>query len=172
MKRYIFTALIMATNILSQAQSDFDSTVWNANTFDFWKGNWSLTWKNANGEEEHGVNLIESTLKDAVIQENFEAKEGSLKGYVGKSWTVWVPSTKSWKQTWVDNQGAYLDFDGALVDGNPVFHRSFTANGNTILQRMVFLDITEDGFRWDWENSTDGGKTWNLAWQINYKRSN
>lgn len=80
---------------------------------------------------------------------HFEAHEGGLKGYIGKSWTVWNLTSKEWKQTWVDNQGSYLDFEGAIVDGNP-----------------VFPEISEKAFCWDWENSTDDGKTWNLAWQI------
>ena len=170
MKKHILTTLILAIAMLAQGQSDYDSTVWNANTFDFWKGDWALTWTNAQGAEEHGSNLIESTLNDIVIQEKFEAGEGSLKGYIGKSWTVWNPRTKEWKQTWVDNQGSYLDFVGALVDGNPVFRRTVTVNGKTTMQRMVFLEITKDDFRWDWDNSADGGKTWNLSWQIAYKR--
>jgi hypothetical protein len=97
---------------------------------------------------------------------HFEAHEGGLKGYIGKSWTVWNLTSKEWKQTWVDNQGSYLDFEGAIVGGNLVFRRSVAAIGKTSLQRMVFPEISEKAFHWDWENSTDDGKTWNLAWQI------
>lgn len=155
----------------TNAQNDMDSTVWNANTFDFWVGNWELAWQNAKGAEEHGTNKIERTLNNVVIQENFEAGEGSLKGYVGKSWTVWNPNSKQWKQTWVDNQGAYLDFTGTMVDGKPCFAREVTTPaGKTVKQRMVFYDISEEGFMWDWENSQDGGKTWKLAWRIAYVR--
>jgi len=45
-----------------------------------------------------------------------------------------------------------------------------TPNGIIIQQRMIFYEIKKDSFTWDWENSTDYGKTWSLQWRINYKR--
>ena len=35
---------------------------------------------------------------------------------------------------------------------------------------MVFHHITKDAFTWDWEGTTDGGKTWKLLWQLDYRR--
>jgi hypothetical protein len=42
--------------------------------------------------------------------------------------------------------------------------------GGTIISRMVFYDISEDSFTWDWESSTDDGDNWTLNWRIEYSR--
>ena len=38
--------------------------------------------------------------------------------------------------------------------------------GNTVINRMIFHDIKSDSFTWDWQSSSDGGKTWQLNWQF------
>jgi hypothetical protein len=36
---------------------------------------------------------------------------------------------------------------------------------------MVWLDVTTDAFRWQWQRSSDGGATWDVAWEIDYRRA-
>ena len=51
---------------------------------------------------------------------------------------------KVWRQTWVDNQAGYLDFEGGRFDGPApqlVLSRSAVINGQPVRQRMVFRDI-------------------------------
>ncbi|MCP5104005.1 MAG: hypothetical protein GY950_11530 [bacterium] len=141
-----------------------------ANAFDFWIGKWDLTWtvKEKIGK---GKNKIKRILNDRVIKEKFEALSGTLKGFKGKSWSVYNPKTKKWKQTWVDNQGAYLDFTGEINGDKRIFKRQFKNNGKTMMQRMVFFNITKNNFDWNWESSVDSGKTWKLQWQIHYTRA-
>ncbi len=141
-----------------------------AAAFDFWIGKWDLTWT-IKQKVEKGKNKIKRILNDYVIKEDFEAKEGSLKGFRGKSWSVYNPKTKEWKQTWVDSQGAYLDFVGEIKGDKRIFKRTFTNNGKTVMQRMVFFNIKENNFDWNWESSLDNGKTWKLQWQIHYTRA-
>jgi len=95
-----------------------------------------------------------------------------MAGYEGKSYSVYNPQTGEWKQTWVDNEGSYLDFTGDITGGSRIFHRTaVSADDNRFLQRMVFHDITEDSLIWDWERSEDEGETWQLMWRIHYRRS-
>lgn len=142
-----------------------------AEYFDFWLGRWDLSWQNSEGVTDQGTNTIERVLGGHVIKENFEATSGKMKGYVGKSFSVYDPKTETWHQTWVDNQGAYLDFIGKFEGNKRIFIRK-TQNpeGNSIWQRMVFYDIQKDSFNWRWEQSTDNGKTWDLQWKIAYRR--
>jgi hypothetical protein len=35
---------------------------------------------------------------------------------------------------------------------------------------MIFRDIRNDSLTWDWERSTDDGKTWSRQWRILYTR--
>ena len=78
--------------------------------------------------------------------------------------------SNKWKQTWVDNEGSYLDFSGEWKDGQMILSRETNRNGKAVFQRMVFKHITPTEFDWSWESSSDGGKTWQVNWPIHYKR--
>lgn len=139
--------------------------------FDFWIGEWELTWEAPDGSMEKGKNKIERILNGKVIKENFEATSGRMKGFIGKSYSVYNPETEEWKQTWVDNNGAYLDFTGKFDGDKRIFIREVeNSEGNTFMQRMIFYDIKPNSLKWNWERSTDGGKNWKLLWKIAYQR--
>ena len=129
--------------------------------FDFWLGEWELTW----GENEHGTNRIERIMDGAVIQENFEGD-----GYKGMSVSVFSKEDSRWHQTWVDSSGAYLDFVGEFADGKMILIRNGIVEGKPVKQRMVWYDITENKFQWNWERSDDEGGTWRVIWKIQYQR--
>ena len=131
--------------------------------FDFWLGEWDAAWS----DSLHGVNRITKRW-DRVVVEEFDGHPGMpLEGH---SVSVYDTNAKQWKQTWVDNQGGYLDFTGGFADGKMTLSRSFQKDGKTIHQRMVWYDITPAAFHWNWERSLDGGKTWQVQWAINYTR--
>jgi hypothetical protein len=135
--------------------------------FEFWAGTWTGTWQDQEGKSFTGTNRIEWVLGGCVLQENFEDPTGGL---VGKSWSVYDPNQKKWKQTWVDNQGSYQDLAGERQDGKMILEREALIQGQTRRQRMTFYNIAADSFDWDWEISSDGGATWKLGWRIHYTR--
>lgn len=139
--------------------------------YDFWLGGWEVTWQEAGGGTGRGTNFIEKTLDGKVIQENFRVNEGQMSGFKGTSISVFNPTNQVWKQAWADNQGGYFDFTGKIDGTNRIFQTEPREIGKDTLltQRMVFYDITEDSLKWDWESSTDGGKTWDLNWRITYR---
>ncbi len=145
----------------------------NGQEFDFWVGQWDLTWDLGEGKVGHGVNNIVKTLDGKVIQENFEATDaGQNTGFKGTSISVFNPNTKTWHQAWADNQGGYFNFTGEVDDNRRIFKtQSFSQGDKTIVLRMVFYDIQEDSFTWDWERSDNNGESWSLQWRINYKRA-
>lgn len=140
--------------------------------YDFWVGEWNATWQEGDNGTGRGTNRIEKTLDGMVLQEHFRVHEGQQAGFKGTSISVYNPNTQQWKQAWADNQGSYFDFTGATDGDKRIFRTAVTelAGGNLFVQRMVFYDITNDAFTWDWESSTDGGTTWTLNWRINYTR--
>jgi hypothetical protein len=137
---------------------------------DFWLGEWDLTWPGQNqGEVAHGSNSIKRIMDGCVVQENFSG--GDSMSLHGMSVSLFDPTSGKWKQTWVDNQGAYLDFVGEFKDGQMVLAReAVRPDGAKFLQRMVFKNIHENEFDWSWEASKDGGQTWTVQWAIHYKR--
>ena len=171
MKTISLLILLLALNFASKAQSLSTNDLAPQNYYDFWVGTWELMWEDPDGSTAKGVNVIEKVLNDEVIKENFEGLTGHNKGYVGKSWSVYNPNTKEWKQTWVDNTGGYLEFTGAIEGDKRIFKReAINRQENKVFQRMVFYDITKNSFTWDWESSLDEGETWTLQWRIYYKR--
>jgi hypothetical protein len=88
----------------------------------------------------------------------------------------------SWRVTWPGGTGTneisrILDdrvieevFE-VVVDGRISFQRSSPVDGGDVLQRMVWLDVTDDGFRWEWQRSEDGGATWQVSWPLDYRRA-
>lgn len=142
--------------------------------FDFWVGEWDLSWELENGGEGFGTNHVHKTLDETVIQENFEAFQGSYEGFKGKSFSVYNPGKQSWYQTWVDNEGGYIDLEGRVEGERRIFQTDarITAQGDTIMNRMVFYDIEPNSFTWDWEYSMDEGESWTLSWRIYYQRMN
>ena len=137
--------------------------------FEFWVGEWDLTWPGQNGAPpQHGANSIKRILDGCVVQENFSSQDAAQ--LRGTSVSIFDLASGVWKQTWVDNQGSYFDFTGGFKDGSMVLQREATRSGERFLQRMVWKNITEKEFDWSWESSHDGGKTWQVQWPIHYKR--
>jgi hypothetical protein len=137
---------------------------------EFWVGEWDLTWPgNKSGETDHGTNSVHRILDGCIIQENFSAAEaGHLRG---QSVSIFDVTSGKWKQTWVDNEGGYLDFVGEFKGNQMILAREAIRPDRTkSLQRMVFKNITRDEFDWIWEGSNDGGKSWTVVWPIHYKR--
>lgn len=138
---------------------------------EFWVGEWNLTWPGDKpGELDHGTNSIRRLLDSCVLQENFSG--GNAMHLRGMSLSIFDTRAGKWKQTWVDNEGGYLDFVGEFRDGQMILARdAIRPDGTKVIQRMVFKNITANEFDWSWEASKDGGKTWDVMWPIHYKRN-
>jgi len=132
---------------------------------DFWLGDWDLTY----GDGGKGRNRISKILDGCAILEEFSGAPGVQLD--GRSVSMFDRTSGRWKQAWVDNSGAYLDFVGSTDNGNPVFSREATArDGRKFLQRMIFIDVKPQGFTWLWQRSDDGGASWKTSWEIRYER--
>ena len=164
---FVVFILIINTSLFSQTKSSCSSP--EAKQFDFWVGNWKAEWQNKDGSKSEGSNTIKKILGGCVVEENFNGNPGIP--LEGKSFSVYNSRSKMWQQTWVDNQGGYLDFTGKYENGKMILSREATLkDGKSILQRMVYYNIEKSKFDWDWEISRDKGKTWELKWRIYYTR--
>ncbi len=140
-----------------------------ARQFDFWVGEWDCVGRLSQGAgkwtETKARNTVRRILGGRVVEENFR-----MTGLVGRSHSVYNPQRKVWQQTWVDDSGSYIALSGGMQGKEMVLRTlpnpATPERGN----RMVFADITPKAFRWRWEATTDGGKTWTLQWELNYRR--
>lgn len=162
MKKLFLSVLLMILFYGASAQTD--TTSW----FDFWVGDWALTWKDGKGNVVHGENKISKIHNGKVILEEFSAP--SL-AYTGSSYSVFNPQRKEWKQTWVDSQGGYITLTGRKEGDTRIFETTepMIRGNDQLLFRMIFHSITPESFVWEWQSTSDN-ITWATAWKIEYKR--
>ena len=173
--RSIFMAMMLVTLCAAQSQPasakpPTPCSEAQQSQLDFWIGSWDLTWPgNSASEVAHGTNNVTRILDGCVIEENFSG--GTAMPLRGLSVSLFNARSGKWQQTWVDNQGAYLDFVGEFKDGQMILARDATKpDGSKVMQRMVYKNIAPTEFDWSWESSADGGKTWKVIWPIHYRR--
>ncbi len=136
-----------------------------SNALDFWAGQWTLDSttplpdKPDQVQKDFGVNTITKELKGNVIHESFKSA-----AFSGQSWSVFDPKSQKWHQTWVDDQGGYLTFQGGLSGDEFVLNQIHPAP----TMRMRFTEIKKTSFVWLWESRTTDG--WALKWRIDYRR--
>lgn len=130
--------------------------------FDFWLGTWHGTWDGGSG-----TNAVTTEHAGKVVLERFSADEPEP--FAGTSVSVFDERERCWKQTWVDDNGSYLDFRGAFRHGAMVLARQFLADGELVTQRMIWRDIEADRFSWAWQRSR-GAAGWETLWKIEYER--
>ena len=169
--RLINLMLLFVIGLSSKAQTNNQQpcSSQQASEFDFWVGDWNLTWN----DSLHGSNRIEKMFGNCTVHENFSDPK---MGYLGQSWSVYNTNYKQWQQTWVDNQGGYIALTGGKVGDSMILSTAermvparISSTGKMI-NRMVFFNIRTDSFDWSWEASTDGGTTWKPNWKIHYAR--
>ena len=123
--------------------------------FDFWLGSWRGSWADGSGTNE-----VSKAFDGHVVLEQFAAE-----GFSGLSLSVFDESRAVWRQTWVDSEGNYLDFEGAFADGEMRLER----DAGDARQRMVWTDIADDTFEWYWQRR-EPGEDWRTLWHISYER--
>lgn len=134
-----------------------------ARQFDFWVGEWDLTW----GEEGRGTNSITKIYDGCVIQENFD---GGAMDFKGMSISTYDTEVKKWKQTWVDSAAGYIDLAGEFENGEMQLFHQRIVEGKRVDYRMRFFNIVKHTLDWSWERSNDQGQTWEVQWLIQYQR--
>jgi len=158
--------LVLAAPALAQPAAPCDSTA--TAGLAFWIGTWDLELDTQAGPAT-GTNTITRDHLDCVVRERFQAAAG----YAGESVSVRTPA--GWRQTWVDNSGGYLTFTGETdTEGRVIaMHQPPFTNpqGQTQHNRMIWEDITHNGFTWRWQASTDNRATWTDSWVIRYSRA-
>ena len=134
--------------------------------FDFWVGEWDVTPNGAPPGTLPSTSSIQVILEGCVLLENWTST-----GYAGKSFNIYEPATRQWRQTWVDTRGGLHHYQGAARDGNLYFTgESANMGGGKTLYKLAFLRHGQDEVRQLWEQSTDGGATWSVGFDGIYRR--
>jgi tetratricopeptide (TPR) repeat protein len=131
--------------------------------FDFWAGEWDVEM----GGQQAGTNSVKQILDGCVLFENWAAARGGT----GKSFNFYNAQKRKWQQTWVDSTGSVLELAGEYKDGKMMFSgETIRSDGSRMLHRLTFFNLSTERVRQFWEQSTDNGKTWTIAFDGMYVR--
>lgn len=127
-------------------------------------------------EDLHTVHSYE--MNGNLIFEHFG---GPLGGEPFEGWSLrkYNANTGNWEQRWVDvAPGGFANWIGRWDAETTTFtgyaqrfiDENFNVTGDNAA-REIFDNITEDGFDWRYEQTSDGGATWSVTWTLDYRRS-
>ena len=159
--------VVLLLCLASPAVAQGPCTTSDHRAFDFWVGSWDVY--DTSGTLR-GHNEIRSTLGGCVLHESYTTPAG----YAGKSVNIYDASRGVWHQSWVDNGGLLLSIEGGIRDGAMVLEGVTTgADGAESLNRITWsrLDSSGNRVRQLWEVSADGGSTWAVAFDGEYRRA-
>jgi tetratricopeptide (TPR) repeat protein len=134
--------------------------------FDFWVGDWNVQTQQG---QMVGTNTVQRIEDGCILLENWTG----LQGGTGKSINFYNVGTGKWRQTWVDSTGNVAEFQGQYKDGALRYEgEGYPRGGQKVLSRLTFFNLGPDRVRQFAEQSTDGGKTWNVSYDFIYLRKN
>lgn len=131
--------------------------------FDFWIGIWEVRAKDGT---LLGHNRVEALLEGIILQEHWRG----AKGGAGTSLNAFMPSKGLWRQTWVDQQGQFLDLEGALEGHQMVLRGTTSSKEGPVAERITWTPLADGRVRQLWEQSHDEGTTWTVAFEGFYAR--
>lgn len=150
-----------AQNPPPAAQARPDCSAPEHRQFDFWLGTWDVM---AAGKPA-GTNRIEPVMKGCGLLEQWT----SARGGHGTSLNFYDRRTKTWSQAWIDEGGNALHLAGTFADGKMVLASAPRKTDSGVdVQRITWSKNPDATVRQVWESSTDGGKTWTVAFDGTY----
>jgi hypothetical protein len=134
--------------------------------FDFWLGDWDTFEADNSTPGSVARARVDLIAAGCAVHELYE----QIDGLIGDSILSFDPVKKAWQQTWVTNRGSLMVLTGAFKDG------AVTLEGETHLRdgKMMLTRITwkaeGGGVRETAVASKDGGKTWEPAFDVLFKK--
>lgn len=127
----------------------------------------STTWT-----EYDGVSVVRKVWNGRASL--FELDVAGSAGHIeGVGLRLYNAQSHQWNLNWTNSSVAMLDAAviGEFKDGRGEFYGQDTFNGQSILVRNGFSDITPNSSRFEQAFSIDGGKTWETNWIMKFTRS-
>jgi hypothetical protein len=134
--------------------------------FDFWAGLWEVT--GAKGRFL-GINRVVAVDGGCALQETWSSGGGH---FTGRSLNR-VGSDGRWHQTWVDSGGQPLELSGGLSGSSMVLEGETPGpepKAPATRQRITWTPEADGTVRQLWESSSDGGKSYSVAFDGRYRR--
>lgn len=165
MKKLLILFLLVAAPQVFAQQSSGDASE-KSHQFDFWLGSWEVY--RYGTDTLVGYSRIESVVDSLGLLENYSVTKGT---YQGKSLNKYNPATERWEQYWIDNSGLTLFLSGGLLDGKMVLDDVEHRDASKGLNRIVWEEMENGSVRQSWSVSKDGGQSWSLVFDGEYRRA-
>ena len=148
--------------------------------FDFLVGRWKIhnqrlheRLKGSNDWEEfEGTTVSRSVLGGLgnLDECTMERDAGQLQGMTVR---LYDPASQQWSLYWADNVKAGIlqtPLIGRFENGRGEFYAQEPFEGQHIFCRFIWSEITPSSCHWEQAFSTDGGKTWETNWIMDFVR--
>lgn len=147
--------------------------------FDFLVGTWDVTNRRLakrhvgsdDWDEFPGTHVAHSFFDGAG---SFDEMRCPTRGFTGSSVRILNPDTGLWSIYWISSQRGILELPpvvGRFVDGVGTFYADDTDEGRPVRCRFTWSGITPTSCRWEQAFSTDGERTWETNWTMDFTRA-
>jgi hypothetical protein len=136
--------------------------------FDYWLGTWDVRPNGAPPGTPPATNAVTRIHNGCVILESWDAP-----GQTGQSFNIYDRVAGKWHQTWVDSTGGLHEYWGGLVDGNMTYEGDIPAprgRSGRMHVRLTFFKRPDGTVRQLSERTADGGKTWQVNYDLIYTK--
>jgi hypothetical protein len=170
MRSIIVAALLGAAGVAvaqpTQAPPNFGCPGAEYQQFKFWVGEWVVT--SATTGKPAGENRIELLSMGCILFESWKSATGGS----GHSLNVFDQADGKWHQTWIDATGDQVHYIGGWVNGKMEFlsHDVATPQKQKVVLTMTFEPRADGTVRQSGTQSTDGGKTFQPAFDLIYTK--
>jgi hypothetical protein len=132
--------------------------------FDFWVGSWTV--KDPQGNPS-GTSEITRDAAGCAILEHWSGAGGAP----GISLNYYDPATGRWHQHWVGGGGLAAHLEGAFKDGVMTMTGERRDAQGAFTTRLRWTPQPDGGVRQEWDQSRDGGKTWQVQFVGLYRKT-
>jgi hypothetical protein len=132
--------------------------------FDFWLGDWAVSYP---GMSSGSASTVTLALDKCLLLENWDGG----KGHSGMNVFAYDANDKTWRGMFADNQGRVHVFEGKVQSGVAEFYGpSRDQDGVTSLNRIRVIRLSPASVEQSWEKSMDNGSTWRVEFRGKYQR--
>ena len=166
MRRFSFATLLSLLSALPLAGADKPPKPCAGaefRQFDFWVGKWDVTLPDG---KKAGSNVITSVYGGCALHEEWSGASGVR----GGSFSTYDGATGKWHQTWVDSGGTLLLMDGEFRDGKMQMEGRSRAKDSRVVDRVPWTPLSARTVRQFWEQSKEGGATWQVVFDGLYTK--
>src|SRR5262245_39034563 len=134
--------------------------------FDFWLGDWDTYEVVGDTSTSIARASVTPIAGGCAVHELYEQTDG----LIGDSILSFDPVRKTWQQTWVTNGGTLMVLTGAFKAGAVTLQGEYHSGSGKHLPHRITWKVEGTGVRESAVLSKDGGKTWEPAFDVLFKK--